>query len=139
MLRALIALALLLSLSCSGKDSPVAHSSFDEQAGSVDGASAAKAKATAQSADLLISIPASNTNPDTAVIAGRIHTSNYLSVTEDSSSVEIPDQSDRAILMVFYKATGGGSAWTGDNWGSVLRIGAIVVHTKPSVGFGDRS
>ena len=46
------------------------------------------------------------------------------------SSVEIPDQpddelagSDRAILMVFYQATGGGSAWTGDNWGSDEPIG----------------
>ena len=46
------------------------------------------------------------------------------------SSVESPDQpddefdgSDRAILMVFYRATGGGSAWTGNNWGSDQSIG----------------
>ena len=46
------------------------------------------------------------------------------------SSVESPDQpddesdeSDRAILMVFYRATGGGSAWTGNHWGSDQSIG----------------
>ena len=51
-------------------------------------------------------------------------------VTEDEPSVESPDEpddeldgSDRAILMVFYRATGGGSAWTGNNWGSDQSIG----------------
>ena len=196
MLRPLIALVLLLPLSCSDQEPPVSQSAFDEQAGpwqtaSVNGATyrrvAAKANATAQSADLFISIPVSETDgqvsiPDTIVIAGRIYTVNCLPVTDDSLSVEIPppvtddslsveipppvtddslsveipppvtddslsveipppvtddslsveipdqpddefDGSDRAILMAFYRATGGGSAWTGNNWGSDEPIG----------------
>ena len=46
--------------------------------------------------------------------------------TEDEPSVETPDElddSDRAILMVFYRATSGGSAWTGNNWSSDEPIG----------------
>ena len=81
MLRLLIALALLLPLSCSDKEPPVAHSALDEeQTVSVNDVTyqrvAAKANAT-----------------------------------------------DREILIAFYKATGGGSAWTGDNWGSDEPIG----------------
>ena len=155
--RLLIALILLLPLSCSDQEPPVAQSAFDEQAGpwqtaSVNGATyrraSAKANAIAQSADLFISIPVSETDgqvsiPDTIVIAGRIYTVNCLPVTDDSLSVEIPppvtddslsveipdqpddefDGSDRAILMAFYRATGGGSAWTGNNWGSDEPIG----------------
>ena len=30
---------------------------------------------------------------------------------------------DRAVLLAFYAATGGGSAWTDDNWGSDEPIG----------------
>ena len=170
MLRPLIALVLLLPLSCSDQEPPVAQSAFDEQAGpwqtaSVNGATyrraAAKANAIAQSADLFISIPVSETDgqvsiPDTIVIAGRIYTVNCSPVTDDSLSVEIPppvtddslsveipppitddslsveipdqpddefDGSDRAILMAFYRGTGGGSAWTGNNWGSDEPIG----------------
>ena len=181
--RLLIALVLLLPLSCADQDPPVSQSAFDEEAGPWQTASvngelyrrvAAKANATAQSADLFISIPVSETDgqvsiPDTIVIAGRIYTVNCLPVTDDSLSVEIPppvtddslsveipppvtddslsveipppvtddslsveipdqpddefDGSDRAILMAFYRATGGGSAWTGDNWGSDEPIG----------------
>ena len=155
--RLLIALVLLLPLSCSDQDPPVSQSAFDEEAGPWQTASvngelyrrvAAKANATAQSADLFISIPVSETDgqvsiPDTIVIAGRIYTVNCLPVTDDSLSVEIPppvtddslsvgipdqpddefDGSDRAILMAFYRATGGGSAWTGNNWGSDEPIG----------------
>ena len=163
MLRPLIALILLLPLSCADQEPPVAPSAFDEQAGPWQTASvngelyrrvAAKANATAQSADLFISIPVSETDgqvsiPDTIVIAGRIYTVNCSPVTDDSSSVETPpvavdsvsvetppvtadsvsvetppvavdsvsveipdelDGSDRAVLMVFYRATGGGSA-----------------------------
>ena len=165
MLRLLIALVLLLPLSCSDQEPPVAQSAFDEQAGPWQTASvngelyrrvAAKANATAQSADLFISIPVSETDgqvsiPDTIVIAGRIYTVNCLPVTDDSSLVEIPplvpddslsvetppvavdsssvetpgqpDLSDRDILMIFYRATGGGTDWTGDNWGSDEPIG----------------
>ena len=177
MLRPLIALVLLLPLSCADQDPPVAQSAFDEQAGPWQTASvngelyrrvAAKANATAQSADLFISIPVNETDgqvsiPDTIVIAGRIYTVNCLPVTDDSLSVEIPplvpddslsvetpavavdslsvetpavavdsssvetpdqtDLSDRAILMIFYRATGGGTDWTGDNWGSDQPIG----------------
>ena len=189
MLRPLIALVLLLPLSCADQDPPVAQSAFDEEAGPWQTASvngelyrrvAAKANATAQSADLFISIPVNETDgqvsiPDTIVIAGRIYTVNCLPVTDDSLSVEIPplvpddslsvetpavavdsvsvetpavavdsvsvetpavavdsssvetpdqtDLSDRAILMIFYRATGGGTDWTGDNWGSDQPIG----------------
>ena len=85
MLRSLIALALLLPLSCSDKEPPVAHSAFDEQAGP---------RQTASVNDV--------TNQRVAAKA---------------------NATDRAILIAFYKATGGGSAWTGDNWGSDEPIG----------------
>ena len=85
MLRSLIALALLLPLSCSDKEPPVAHSAFDEQA-----------------------------EPrQTASVNG---------VTNRRAAAKV-NETDRAILMVLYQATGGGSAWTGDNWGSDEPIG----------------
>ena len=197
--RLLIALVLLLPLSCSDQDPPVSQSAFDEEAGPWQTASvngelyrrvAAKANATAQSSDLRISIPINDQSnlPDTIVIAGRIYTANCLPdtvdslsieipplvavdsssveipplvpvdsssvetppvavdsssvetspvavdslsvetppVAVDSSSVETPDPpglSDRDILMIFYRATGGGTDWTGDNWGSDEPIG----------------
>ena len=140
----LIALVLLLPLSCTDQEPPVAQSAFDEQAGPwqtalVNGVPyrrvAAKANATAQASDLSISIPLNDQSslPDTIIIAGRIYTANCLPdtvdsssvgtppVAVDSSSVETPDQSDlsdREILMIFYRATGGGTAWTGNHWGS---------------------
>ena len=81
MLRLLIGVALLLPLSCSDKEPPVAHSAFDkEQTASVNGETYRRAAAKANA-------------------------------------------TDRAILMAFYQATGGGSAWTGDNWGSDEPIG----------------
>ena len=42
----------------------------------------------------------------------------------DPTPEPTPEQSDdRAVLLAFYAATGGGSAWTGDNWGSDEPIG----------------
>ena len=141
MLRPLIALALLLSLSCSDQEPPVAPSAFDEEAGPWQTISindvpyrraAAKANATAQSSDLLISIPVHYIDgqisiPDTVVIEGRIYRAscsapgNLPPVTDDDPSVSL--NPDRAVLMVFYTATGGGSTWHGDNWGSDEPIG----------------
>ena len=99
--RLLIALVLLLPLSCSDQDPPVSQSAFDEEAGPWQTASvngelyrrvAAKANATAQSSDLRISIPINDQSnlPDTIVIAGRIYTANCLPDTVDSLSIEIP-------------------------------------------------
>ena len=142
MLRPLIALALLLSLSCADKEPPVAPSAFDEQVEPWQTITindvpyrraAAKANATAQSSDLLISIPIRYIDgqislPDTVVIAGRIYRANCSApgslppVTDDEPSVSI--NPDRAVLIAFYQATGGGSAWTGDNWVSDEPIGA---------------
>ena len=100
MQRLLIALVLLLPLSCSDQEPPVAQSAFDEQAGPWQTASvngelyrrvAAKANATSQSADLFVTIPISTTDdqgspPDTIVIGGRIYTVNCLPATDDSVS-----------------------------------------------------
>ena len=142
MLRPLIALALLLSLSCSDKEPPVAPSAFDEQVEPWQTITindvpyrraAAKANATIQSSDLLISIPIRYIDgqislPDTVVIEGRIYRANCSApgslppVTDDDPSVSI--NPDRAVLIAFYQATGGGSAWTGDNWVSDEPIGA---------------
>ena len=138
MLRPLIALALLLSLSCSDKEPPVAQSAFDEQAGpwqtiEINGATyrraAAKANATTQSSDVLVTIPIRNINgqislADTVFIEGHIYTANCSapgSPSEDGPSVSI--NPDRAVLIAFYRATGGGSAWTGDHWVSDEPIG----------------
>ena len=142
MLRPLIALALLLSLSCSDQEPPVAPSAFDEQVEPWQTITindvpyrraAAKANATAQSSDLLISIPIRYIDgqislPDTVVIAGRVYRANCSApgslppVTDDDPSVSL--NPDRAVLIAFYQATGGGSAWTGDNWVSDEPIGA---------------
>ena len=142
MLRPLIALALLLSLSCSDQEPPVAQLAFDEQAGpwqtiEINGATyrraAAKANATTQSSDVLVTIPIRNINgqislADTVFIEGHIYTANCSAPgspppgTEDRPSISI--NPDRAVLIAFYQATGGGSAWTGDNWDGDEPIGA---------------
>ena len=42
---------------------------------------------------------------------------------EDDSLVAVAELDGRAVLIAFYAATGGGSDWTGDNWGSAEPIG----------------
>ena len=139
MLRPLMAFALLLWLSCADKEPPVAPSAFDEQAGpwqtiEINGATyrraAAKANATTQSSDVQVTIPIRNINgqislADSVFIEGHIYTANCSAPgnpSEDGPSVSI--NPDRAVLIAFYRATGGGTAWTGDNWGSDEPIGS---------------
>ena len=50
--------------------------------------------------------------------------SSPVTVEDEPEPEPMPEQSDdRAVLLAFYEATGGGSAWTGDNWGSDEPIG----------------
>ena len=44
-------------------------------------------------------------------------------LTQFFKQSEQPKLDDRAVLIAFYTATGGGSAWTGENWGSDAPIG----------------
>ena len=39
-------------------------------------------------------------------------------MTDDTDDTDQTYESDRAVLVAFYSATGGGSDWTGTNWGS---------------------
>ena len=140
----LIVMAAASILACS-EESPVAQSAFDAEAGpwqtvSINGATyyraAAKANATAQQGELLISIPYTISGgslrfSDTVVIAGRTYTADCSAtggVTDDEPSVEEPslvdfpddDSSpvDREVLTILYEATGGGVAWDQFGWGT---------------------
>ena len=49
---------------------------------------------------------------------------NLLRLSLCDESGQFPEHpADRAVLLAFYEATGGGSDWTGDNWGSDEPIG----------------